>query len=284
MLFRSPFGLTAHITKPRITGPHAGWDWRGPTLVATSRPWNLNNPEINFPGRHRISVMREGASQEFTLTAGEAIGQIETQAGRLFHIAIKLTQVEFVANNGQKTTGDALSFRVAPDSPEPSIAIALAGVIMPDGLHAVLGRNIAALDSEFKLSGGAALKPSSRLRLSAALGDWRDSGGTLDIKRLHLDWGGMKFDGDGTLALDADLQPVGAMKARIKGYRELVDGLVRARQIRERDADMAKFVLNMVARATPGGENTVTVPVTIQDRRLFIGPASLMNLPRIDWD
>ncbi|MBT7760018.1 MAG: DUF2125 domain-containing protein, partial [Rhodospirillaceae bacterium] len=125
---------------------------------------------------------------------------------------------------------------------------------------------------------------SSRLRLSAALGDWRDSGGTLDIKRLHLDWGGMKFDGDGTLALDADLQPVGAMKARIKGYRELVDGLVRARQIRERDADMAKFVLNMVARATPGGENTVTVPVTIQDRRLFIGPASLMNLPRIDWD
>ncbi len=279
-----PFSLSTQITMPRITGPHASWDWRGPTIFATSRPWNLNNPKIIFPGRHQISVTRDVASREFTLTAAEAVGRAEIRAGRLVHIAIKLTQIDFIAADGLKTTGDALSLSVAPNSPEPSLSIALAGVVMPDGPHAVLGRNIAALDAEFKLSGGAVLTPSSRLRLSAALGDWRDAGGTVDIKRLRLDWGGMKFDGDGTFALDADLQPVGAMKARIRGYRELVDGLVRARQMRERDADMAKFVLNMVARATPGGKNTVTVPVTIQDRRLFVGPASLMKLPRINWD
>ncbi len=279
-----PFSLSAHMTMPRIAGPHAAWDWRGPTLAAAARPWNLNNPEIVFPGRHRISVVRNGVSREFTLTAAEATGRIRFQDGRAAHIAVKLTQIDVIAANGRKTTGDALSLQVAPNSPKPSLSIALAGVVMPEGPHAVLGRNIGALEAEIELPGGPNLKPSSRLRLSAALGDWRDAGGTVEIKRLHLDWGGMKFDGDGTLALDSDLQPVGAMKARIQGYRDLVDGLVRARQIKERDADMAKFVLNMVARATPGGENTVTVPVTVQDRRLFIGPAGLMNLPRIDWD
>lgn len=279
-----PNSLSAHVTTPRITGPRATWDWRGPTIIATFQPWNFNTPKIAFPGRHRISVTRHGRSHDFTLTATEAMGRIKILSGRPAHITAKLAEIDFITADGLKTTSDALSLRITPSSPEPSISFALAGVVMPDGPHAVLGRNINALDAELNLPGGATLKPSSRLRLSAALGDWRDAGGTVDIKRLRLDWGGMKFDGDGTVALDADLQPVGAMKARIQGYRELVDGLVRARQVRERDADMAKFVLNMVARATPGGENTVTVPVTIQDRRLFIGPAGLMNLPRINWD
>ncbi|NQU72099.1 MAG: DUF2125 domain-containing protein [Rhodospirillales bacterium] len=292
-----PFVLRARVKEPRIAGPNSSWDWRGPELIATARPWDLSKPEFTFPGRHHLSMMKNGTTRVFILTAVEAFGRVEIQGNVPRDITAKLAQIEFRSTDGrlpsghaaagQNITADAMSFRLELpqlETPEPVISVALAGVLLPDGPAAVLGRNIRALDTKVKLLGLASFKPSSRLRLSAALGDWRDGGGTVEIKRLHLDWGKMKFDGDGTIALDADLQPVGAMRARIQGYRALVDSLVRARQIPTRDADMAKFVLNMVARATPGGKNTITVPVTVQDRRLFIGPASLMKLPRIDWE
>ncbi len=292
-----PFVLRARVKGPRIAGPKSSWDWRGPELVATARPWNLSRPEFIFPGRHHLSILRNGAARDFTLTAAEALGGVHIDGGVPRGITAKLAQIDIQSTAGklpsgraaigQKITADAISFRLdLPhlETPDPVISVALAGVLLPDGPAALLGRDIRALDARVKLLGVAAFKPSSRLRLSAALGDWRDGGGTVEIKRLHLDWGKMKFDGDGTIALDADLQPVGAMRARIQGYRALVDSLVHARQIPTRDADMAKFVLNMVARATPGGKNTITVPVTVQDRRLFIGPASLMKLPRIDWE
>ena len=282
-----PLALRARVTGPRGAGPNGVWDWRGPTLVATSRPWNVNRPNFVFSGHHIISVTRHGMSRDYAVTASEAMGNAQFQAGIAREISIQIAQFDILAPEGEKITGDALSLRFIPRHPNPPgvfISIAAAGIVLPDGPHAVLGRNIGALDADLKLLGVSAFKPSSRLRLSAALGDWRDAGGTIEIKRLHLDWGGMKFDGDGAMALDSDLQPVGAMKARIQGYRALVDGLVGARQIPARDADMAKFVLNMVARATPGGKNTVTVPVTIQNRRLFIGPGKLMELPRIKWE
>jgi hypothetical protein len=281
-----PLVLRARVTAPRIAAPNATWGWRGPDIIATTLPWDFNRPTFVFPGRHQISIPHEGSARIFSLTAAEAVGNVQIRTGVPVEITAKLSQIDFRSANGEQTIADAMSLRFAPqisDPPGPFASLALAGVVLPAGPHAVLGRNISALDAELKLLGVSAFKPSTRLGLPAALGDWRDQGGTIEIKRLHLDWGGMKFDGDGTVALDAELQPIGAMQARIQGFRALVDGLVRARLVSARDADMAKFVLSMVARATPGGNNTVTVPVTIQDRRLFIGPAKLMELPRIDW-
>ena len=286
-----PFALRARVTAPRIAGRNPRWAWRGPRIIATARPWDLDKPAVSFPGRHQISIIHEGSAHDFTVDAVKALGRVRIQGGVAREITAKLAEIDIKEKNGQSADGrnitaDAMSFRLMPyrsKPPEHFVSIALAGLIMSHGPHAALGRDIRALDAEIKLLGVSAFKPASRLRLPAALGDWRDHGGTIEILRLHLDWGGMVFDGDGTLALDAALQPIVAMKTRIQGYRALVDGLVRARLVRARDADMAKFVLNMVARATPGGKNTVTMPVTVQDRRLFIGPAKLIDLPRIDW-
>ena len=75
-----------------------------------------------------------------------------------------------------------------------------------------------------------------------------------------------------------------AMTARIKGYRETVDALVETGHVKGRDAVATKFVLAMVARATPGGSSQLTVPITIQNGMLSAGPARLLRVPTIDWD
>ena len=46
---------------------------------------------------------------------------------------------------------------------------------------------------------------------------WRDKGGTVEVTRLNLDHGPLRLNGEGTFALDRDLQPVGTLTVRVEG-------------------------------------------------------------------
>jgi len=118
-----------------------------------------------------------------------------------------------------------------------------------------------------------------------ALARWRDDGGTVEIQRLALGWGPLSVTADGTLALDEGLQPQAALSAHVTGYGETVDALLRAGMVKPRAAFIAKLALGAMAK-TPanGGPPEIAVPVTIQDGKLYVGPAALLVMPRIDWD
>ncbi|WP_167730551.1 DUF2125 domain-containing protein [Terasakiella sp. SH-1] len=117
-----------------------------------------------------------------------------------------------------------------------------------------------------------------------ALGRWRDAGGTLEVERMQLSYPPLTLQGNGTLALDGALQPVGAFSARIQGFFQTVSALRRAGVIRGPDASMAKVVLGMLAKQPKnGGPATISLPLTIQERALFAGPVRLIHLPQIDW-
>ena len=54
---------------------------------------------------------------------------------------------------------------------------------------------------------------------------WRDAGGSLELHRLTIDWGLTRVDATATLALDEDLQPMGAGAGKIAGYEAALDAL-----------------------------------------------------------
>lgn len=281
-----PLSLKTIVTAPRIVAP-SEWDWRGPRFIVTAPPWNPGDIAAKFPGEHRIAIFRDGETRKFSLLAGKALGRASIADGRLREITARLVETELkqVEIGPQGTvTADAvvlrlaISARPAPRPEGPVIGVALSGLMLPKTAQPALGRMVRAVNAEIELPGGP-----PRIGSPDGLARWRDGGGTLEVRRLHLVWGGLQFDGEGTLALDSDLQPVGAMRARIGGYRATVDALARAGLVRDRDAPSVKMVLGLVAGATPGGRNTITVPVTLQDRRLSIGPARLLRVPRITW-
>ncbi len=120
--------------------------------------------------------------------------------------------------------------------------------------------------------------------LAPALASWRDAGGTLELRYFRLRWSGLLIDANGTLALDDALQPEGALSAEITGQDAAVDLAVTSGTLQPADAALAKAVLGLLAKPGPNGEKAITVPLTLQQDRLYLAGARIAEIPRIDWN
>jgi hypothetical protein len=87
------------------------------------------------------------------------------------------------------------------------------------------------------------------------------------------------------MALDRNLQPVGALTAAIAGYDETMDRLVATGLVRPGAALFAKFALGLLARAPGnGGPPEIRSPISVQEGWIYIGPVKLLPAPVIRWD
>ena len=86
-----------------------------------------------------------------------------------------------------------------------------------------------------------------------------------------------------TMALDAELQPIGAFSGAIEGYDELMAALVAAGRLRGSDAGLARMALGFLAKPGAGGRPQIATSLTIQDGQMLLGPIKLGPAPRISW-
>jgi hypothetical protein len=113
---------------------------------------------------------------------------------------------------------------------------------------------------------------------------WRDGGGTVEVARLNLAYGFLDVWANGTMALDGDMQPIGAFTAKVEGFFPLVDALKEKGLVRARDAVTAKVVLGVLAKKpADGGPPTLNLPLTVQGRKVYAGPLALAQVPAIPW-
>ena len=115
---------------------------------------------------------------------------------------------------------------------------------------------------------------------AVVLEDWRANGGTVDLEWLHLAWGPVDLKSSGTLSLDATMRPIGALKADIAGYAEVIDAFVNAGMIGEDAGRLFTTGLSLIAKRPPsGGPPVISVPLTAQDGHLYLGPFRIAELP-----
>lgn len=121
--------------------------------------------------------------------------------------------------------------------------------------------------------------------LPAALAAWSSNGGIVELRQFAANWNeATEISGNGTLALDGNLQPLFAGTAMVRGYSEAIDALVQAGLMQQNQATGAKIALAAMAKpADDGGPPTAKLPLTIQDGFLFVGPLKLARMPRIVW-
>lgn len=119
-----------------------------------------------------------------------------------------------------------------------------------------------------------------------ALEAWRTDGGVVELTRATLEYGPLRASGDGTLALDRDLQWIGAGSLRIAGADA---ALAHAAQqngglLRPQDLRQARQIVAMLTQPDPqDGTPRLTLPLSSQGGRLFVGPFQVAKLPRIIW-
>lgn len=244
-----PLALTIRFAGPSVAAPNGAWRWRGPDILGRARPWRPGAMAWTLAGRHELELAKPGGSYRVALEAGSAT----------LEVALPPAPPADHRDSG-------LDF-----------ALRMAGVELSEGVPAALRQPIALAE----LSGAIMGRPPAVRRLDLAT--WRDAGGTLEIRRLVLDWGPLDLAAEGTVALDRDLQPEAALSAAFSGHNEAIDRLVEAGIVTPRRALIAKLALSALAHPAPDGGPRVTVPVTLQDGFLYLGPAKLIPVPPIDW-
>jgi len=276
------FHAEAHDVLFRRMGAPPAVELLVPYLSASIRPWNLHALTLAAPaglsaalGPPDVPFARLAAEHGSGAVAFDGDGRItiwvslnEAKGGAGIDVSARTLDAWAILPGGAPAShrDPGLGFAVALRELTPPVA--------PPGLKPTID----------ELGFGVTMRgafPSGPLAQAAA--KWRDDGGTVELDHLDLRWGDMQVTGSGTLALDSDLQPVGALSGGVSGFGQLLTALVAAGRIKAGDARMARLALAMLAKPGADGRPEIATSLSIQNGEMFLGPVKLGKAPRIDW-
>ncbi len=281
-----PYRVVVDVARPRLAAPGRGTVpvWEADRLQAVIQPWNFRHVILDLTGRHRLGPLATGPGRttrlDLAVTEGLASHRRDGD-DRLLDLAVDLKGLAGTAET--RVGGQRLQAAITGERAQ--LHLRRSG--RPDALGDVSLR----LD-RLAVGEWAWIPPFERLALLATvvgpepppadpramLVAWRDGGGTVEVAELTLLWGKVEIRAEGSIALDAETRPIGALTAKVKGHGELLERAVLAGAMRREDADQALPILNLLAIAA-GGE--LSVPVTMQDGILWLGPVAVARLAPI---
>jgi len=282
-----PFRLDADFGRLTVDGlPYAkSAHIEAPSLIARARPWD--------PGSWRF-VATKGFTADLgmgeagitAISASDARGRAETELGDpgALEVQIDCHEVAFGSGAGVPSAHHASLRLTVPEKPPedhttPSLTFAAVvdRAVLPGGIEPKDGL----LDS--LTITGVVEGPVPEQPLAAALNAWRESGGSVELRQVALRWGEIDLLGDGTLTLDANLQPAAAFTGRIRGWGALLDDFVQAGTLTKEQASYYQLGLGLLTRVADDGQKELRAPITLQNTQVFLGPAKIANVPLITW-
>jgi hypothetical protein len=287
-----PFALRVTVERPVFgqSGIEPGYEGRAPVLIAEAQPWALKTWRVTAESGVTLNIQpgpaRPAISIAVAALTGTVMPRADDEAARnpgddITLAAAGITIVGQVplaiARASVRTTLPARRV-VSHLESWLGASIALDGVTLPDAVPP-LGNTIDHVAATLTVKGSIANGPHRQ-----ALVDWRDEGGTLEVEAFDLQWGKLALAAQGTLALDAALQPLGALTATIGGYAEIIDALVAADKLKAGEGAMAKLALGLLAKPGPNGVYQLSAPLNLQNGQGSIGPIRLARMPNFTWE
>ncbi|HLN25576.1 MAG TPA: DUF2125 domain-containing protein [Patescibacteria group bacterium] len=274
-----PLAIRLTLPQPSVTD-HGGNRWQGPAIIATIKPWAPNLPHLDASGHH---VLTPAGTPPLVLSADSATADLVIDAGGIVD-TVSIVIADASAEGAALGRLTATLRRLAPGKVDYTVAsLGLSAEIdrlmLPETPRMVLGHSLTHAKLEARVMGSIPPGP-----LKPALAAWSGDGGIVQIDGLSLDWPPLGLSGKGTLALDRDMQPILASTCTLRGLFEAIDTLTRAGTVRAKDAGLAKIVLGLLSRPAADGVQELTVPLTVQNRTLFVGPAGLLKIPQMNWE
>ena len=252
-----------------------------PVLLAEARAWDLHHWRLTAPQGANLSL----PDALLGFAGADASGSASLDPAQGTSIAVSANGIagrglaEGVQIAGAEAQID-LPGRGPASHTEPGLtaSIRLTDLALPAPVQP-FGKDIEELNLAATLKG--ALPPG---KLHDALEAWRQDGGTIELTDGSLRWGALVANASGTLALDDKLQPIGALTATLENHDAIVDAAVASGNLRARDAGLLKIVLGLMAKPGADGRKQLTLPVSLQNDHLYLGPAAIAALPRFRWE
>jgi len=279
-----PVRLTVRLDAPGIAAPES-WRWSGGAIAGEAAFWQPLLLRLALPLQQELTATWRGYERTVRLEAERVDGTVRFDTrGRTEAATLEATDVTIQEAGGVSVRIARLRHDVS--RPPPTAApladgtthLLLRGEIdeltLTEAPPAPFPETIDRLAYNADLVGAI---PSGEP--APALAAWRDAGGVLNVTDLVLIWGPLDVRADGTLALDKLLRLQGAFSARIAGLPEMLDAAVAQGLMQPGAAAALRLaVLTLADGRDATGRPIVRLPVTLQDGRVFLGPAPLGRL------
>jgi hypothetical protein len=277
-----PFALRLSFDNYRAAGQKPlPFAMSAPRVAFWSAPWNLRLWQFEASQGGRLDVLTASAGFDAqSLTGSVRVpfaeqGALDIEAGGLTGRG---------AATGYSAAAVSASVAEPPVPPasehDPFLLVSFA--IRNAGLPLApppFGSTVQEIAASATINGAVTPGP-----LPQMLDSWRREGGTIQVTSFSLRWDGLEIRANGTAALDGRLQPIGALTAIIHGQGVLVDAASAAGVLKPDAAQLAKAVLGMVAKPDAAGRPAVTLPLSAQNQKLYLGPAPIARIPVINWE
>ncbi|MDA0229272.1 MAG: DUF2125 domain-containing protein [Proteobacteria bacterium] len=289
-----PLQFEVSLQHPSVDAGAKGWTWRGDFLTASFRPWRFDKFNLKFNGRNDVRYFDGESWHDIhgNIEDGSAWLQLDDER-RIENFLLDLKQIALAGPWGEdsvfaarlRARGERLAESESETASAPlkaaTAAVEFEGVKLPPGFGDEMGEMIEFLNFDLSLFG-----PLPTGKTNAAVRAWRDEGGTVEIDSFRVLWGPLGINSAGTIALDSEMRPIGALTADIIGYGDVIDALIMSNMIPLGDAFLAKVAFNLLAdKPADGGPPVLRgVPVTAQDGGLFVGPVAIAKIPAMNFD
>lgn len=300
-----PLRVNAQIGGPQliVRRPNRVTSWKPPLLTVHFSSVSPHAIDFAGPGVHNLDVISDGRTWSAVVEAKTLKGQalfppddyrrIERLTGRFAGVSVipndwaeplTIDRGKFRATRPSATPVDPLA--VHPQGVSLEFSLAAQDIRLPtEFLQAnALERMdplISAFSTEVLVNGELDTRSVDVNSFTA----WRDGGGTVEFASIELQWGPVQIAANGTLALDDDLQPVGAFATRIAGLEQLITAMETGGVLAPNDAAIARITLSILTRGSEdGGPDHAKIPLTLQDRILRLGPIPLVQFQPIAWE
>ncbi len=287
-----PFAFQIKVQNLTLSWP-SGFGFTSQSLKVRSHPWAIRSFKVNATGGFAFNLPH-GDTRPALTVAGETLkghaGFYDNAVPTSLDLTadtVSASRTDFEGDAGRELTIATLIIQgtrpTTPPAADTDTAYDLSLQALDFGAPFLesnpLGSTIKKTAFHVQLLG---IPPATAD--GAGLKAWRDAGGTINASDLSMDWGELSLSGNGTLALDADMQPEGAFSVQIAGFEQALDSLAAAGWIKMSAASLAKLAMGIVAQKGPDGRPTVKTPLTIQNRHISLGPAKLGQIPELKID
>jgi hypothetical protein len=300
-----PYRIAATFTAPVATAPLApeDWSWQADSAEVDFLPYNFHHLVLKIGGEQTLQykdVSGPSPKQHIlraTAAGGTWASYVDVPGTPIGRLAVDIDNLVAEMDGGPKSGGGQrfaagrlqLHMRPAEESAksgEAPILASLAGsydlalqgddmaIDRADALP-VLGPKIDLIAVQARLRNVPRSEHASLVELSR---NWLQRGGALAVSDLVVKWGPLDMWAQGELTLDADARPKGTFEAEIANYPGLVEALVKARLVRDRDAQLAKVGLGLVAELQGTNDGRIRVPIVMTDGKLYLGPLFITKL------
>lgn len=272
----NPLLLKLTVSNIHIKDPRGLIEWNGPEVEVQASPWNITTITCYFNGKHILNVPQttpiplgrlelKDAKGIFKVTTTGNLEEAQFSAGHISSLydekaePIYFTNTGFMAQN--ITNPSELSFNFTSEA---------------QNLESALG--LKPFEHPFKLEIKGQFSGYEPKSLPTSLEEWRAGGGALDISQLKLTWLPLIIEAKGTITLDKELYPLGSFSSDIIGYQDALGDMVKLGWIKKKKARNAFYILELMSVPDEEFGRKLTVPITLQNRKLSVGPLSLIKL------